>query len=99
MVSSLTKILIPIKLTMLEGTVIRYQVTGGGWEPDYPADDPRSWRNECEPPAEPITEFIAKWKKHYENLEWIGFPQAGHPYIWEEESCEPEKLEVRESSC
>jgi hypothetical protein len=67
------------------GTVTRFQVTGGGYPPEYPADDPRSWRNECEPAAERLAVLLAKWRENYENLNWIGFPRAGWPNIWDEE--------------
>jgi len=87
MVSSLRRQLRRLKLMVLKGTVIRYQVTGGGWPPEYPADDARSWRNECELPAQRLADFLSKWKENYESLTWIGFPLAGWPNIWDEESC------------
>jgi len=58
---------------------------GGGYPPEYPADNPRSWRNECEPAAERLAVLLAKWRENYENLNWIGFPRAGWPNIWDEE--------------
>jgi len=73
-------------LDTTDGTAIRYQLPGG-WPPEYAEDDPRSWRNSCELPAEKLGDFLAKWKKNYEDLNWIGFPYAGFPNIWEEESC------------
>ncbi|KAI1080830.1 hypothetical protein F5B20DRAFT_95990 [Whalleya microplaca] len=67
-----------------DGTVTRYQVTGGGYPPEYAADDPRSWRNECEPGSEPLAELLSKWKAKHESLEWIGFTRAGWPHIWDD---------------
>ena len=66
---------------------MRYQVMGGGYAPVYPADDLRSWRNECEQPAQTqrLGHVLEEWKAQYAGLRWIGFPRAGYPHVWYEE--------------
>lgn len=88
---------IPFFLTYIYtylGTAIIYQVTGGGWSPAYKADDPRSWRNECEGRAQMLADILHEWKRKYEDLEWIGFPASGWPSVWTESTCPVQDFKV-----
>lgn len=66
---------------------MRYQAMGAVYSPAYPADDARSWRNECVQPgqARRLGDVLNEWKAQYTELHWIGFPRCGWPHIWTEE--------------
>jgi hypothetical protein len=50
------------------------------YEPDYPKEDPRYWRVQCEEETEPLVDRLSFFKQLYHNFNWI--PQVQKVGAW-----------------
>lgn len=63
--------------TFVVGTITRYLLALGAFDPTYAADDPRSWRDQCDDETKPLKEYLDSWRAPLQNLEWILHFQKG----------------------
>lgn len=69
-------------LDTTDGTVTRYCVVGFEYPPSYAENDPRSWRDRCDPETMTLGDLLEEWRGSYHDTMLIGVPQpTDYPFV------------------